>query len=346
MVDWFGPRRPSWRVLLLDGADRPLRQLDVSGGSVELVALSRLGGSGVLELPDRGGAIDWMSHRVQVVYDPGIDGAEAWPLATMLLSSPVERRRAGRSVFEVTLLPKLAVLDEDTVGSAFSLAAGTPIIDAVVALIESSGESRIAVTPSTAVLGSSLVWAAGTPKLTIVNDLLTAAGYWSLWVDGGGLFRVEPYLLPSERPVAFEFAAGPQSIHQPDWSREQNLSSVPNRFVVVGTGSEDEPALVGVATNEDPLSPFSFQARGRWVTRVEEGAEGEDQAAFDRLAQRRLLDAMSPVAKLIVKHALLPLEQNAVVGFRGLGRERVLATVQRMGFAIRGRVVDAEWREV
>lgn len=350
MVAWHGPRRPRWSFRLLDRSDWDLGELDgvsTEVGQVELRALSRLGGSGSLTIADRGQAIDWMTHRVQAIYDPGISGAAAWPVATMLLSSPIERHTEAGREFEVGLLPKTAVVDEDSVESMYSLAAGTPIIATVVQLIQSTGESRIAVTPSGATLSNAQVWEAGTSKLTIVNDLLTAAGYWSLWCDGGGQFRVEPYRLPSERAVAFDFAAGTTSIHRPTWSREQDHSSVPNRFVVIGQGSDEAPPLVGVAENDDPASPYSFQARGRWITATEEGVEGDSQTVFDLLARRRLLDAMSPVAKLDVEHAIVPLEPNQLVLFRpSVGAPR-LATIQGMtiGFGYDAHCA-AEWREI
>lgn len=348
MTDWHGPRKPRWRFRLLDRADQELGLLDgVKGGSVDTVALSRLGGSGSLTIDERGQDIDWMSHRVQCVYDPGIPGVEAWPLATMMFTSPRMAKTPTHVTFEVTLLSKMAVIDEDTTEAVFSLDAGTPIIPAVVSLIQSAGETRISATPSDATLSNPLVWEAGESKLTIINDLLDAAGYWSLWCDGSGQFRVEPYRLPSERPVSFDFTAGPKAIHRASWVREQDLASVPNRFLVIGQGSDEEPPLVGIATNEDPESPFSYQSRGRWITAKDEGVEGDSQEVFDLLAQRRLLDAMSPVGKLAVEHALVPLDPNQVVRFQPRGYPARRATVQSMkvsfGF---GAHVSAEWREI
>lgn len=347
MTAWYGPRRPRWMYQLLDNEDRPLGALDgVTGGSVEVVAQSRLGGSGSLALDERGQGIDWMRHRMQISYDPGIRGVVAWPIATMLFSSPKMRQQDTKRSYSVVLLSKMALIDEDKTEATFSLAAGAKIIDTVVSLIQSTGESKIAVTASTAVLRNPLVWKAGTPKLTIINDLLAAAGYWSLWCDGAGQFRVEPYLLPSARPVAFEFASGSASIHRPVWEREQDLSSVPNKFLVIGQGSDEKPPLVGVALNENPDSPYSFQSRGgRWITRTEEGVEGESQAVFDQLAQRKLLDAMSPVAKLAVEHAIVPLEPDQLVSFRARGHA-ARATIQRMSYEFEFDAhCKAEWRE-
>lgn len=349
MVAWHGPRSPAWLFERLDSEDRPLGALDgVTGGRCEIRALSRLGGTASLVLDDRNVGIDWQRDRVRVTYDPGIPGVQAWPVFTGLFTSPtVTHLGGGRTVYEVDLLTKMAVIDEDTVEATYSLPAGTPVIATVAGLIRSAGEDRIAVTPSDAVLGAALVWDAGTSKLTIVNDLLAVAGYWSLWCDGSGQYRVEPYLDPASRPVAHTFRHGATAFYAPEWSRTQDMSSVPNRFVVVGQGDEETEPLVGVATNENPDSPFSFQARGRWVTRTEEGVEGDSQQVFDQLAERRLLDAMGPVARLVLRHAVVPVDQNALVAFDPAEGAARLATVQSMSVDFRfDALVDAEWREV
>lgn len=343
----IGPRAPRWKLWLLDSTDTPLRLLDgVSGGGVETKALSRLGGSGTLQLDERGQDVDWMSHRVQAVYDPGITGVAAWPVATMMLSSPTLTRHDGRTSYEVSLLPKMQVIDEDASASAVSLAAGTNIISTVVNLIQSTGENRISATPSDRVLANPQTWDAGTSTLTIINDLLAAAGYWSLWCDGSGLFRVEPYLSPSDRPVRRTFTAGEAAIHKSDWSREQDLSSVPNQFIVIGQGTDGAAPLVGTAKNQDPDSPFSFQSRGRWITRVQEGVEVADQTVADSLAARGLLNGMTPVGKLSVVHAPVPLNPNDRVAFRPptLSAD---ATVMSMSLDFTfDAQVSAEWREI
>ncbi|MCE0510840.1 hypothetical protein LVJ59_17465 [Microbacterium sp. KKR3/1] len=245
------------------------------------------------------------------------------------------------------MLTKMNVVSEDTVEDRYSLPAGTEIIPAVVEVIESSGEVRIAVTESASVLPSALTWEAGTSKLTIINDLLQAAGYWSLWCDGSGLFRVEPYVDPASRPVSFEFKHGEASVHFPDWSSEQDNTSVPNRFIAVGQGDEDAPPLVGVATNEDPESQYSYQARGRWITAKDEGVEAESQSVIDQYAARRLRDAMTPVSRLTVTHAMLALNPNDLVAFIPEDGRRRLATVQRMTCSFSFDTdIQAEWREV
>ena len=334
-----------WTFELLDSQDRPIDdRLDgVTGGSAEVVAQSALGGSGSLTLDHRRD-IDWMSHRVRAIFHTA---DSSWPFGTYLLSSPAENHTAFGVTYSVGLLTKMNVVSEDTVEDRYSLPEGTQVVPTVLALIESTGETRVAVTDSDSVLTSGLTWEAGTSKLKIINDLLQSAGYWSLWCDGSGQFRVEPYTDPASRPVAFEFEHGERSLHFPDWGRAQDHTSVPNRFVAVGQGDEESAPLVGVATNEDPTSPYSFQARGRWITATEEGVEGETQAVFDQRAARRLRDAMSPVARMTVDHAMIPLEPNAMVSFTPEDGVRRLATVQRMSVDFSFDTdVQAEWREV
>lgn len=339
-------RSPRWRCELLDETDAPIGRLDgIEGGNIELAALGRLGASGSLTLLDRGQRIDWMSHRVRFSYDPGVRGVAPWNVAVMLLTSPTARHKAGHRIWEVELLSKLGVLDEDTVDTTYSLAEGAEIIPAVLALIESSGETRYTVTPSTSKLKSQQVWEAGTPKLTIINNLLEAAGYWSLWCDGSGQLRVEPYVPPAERSPAWEFRQGAASIHLPEWGREQDLAAVPNKFIVAAAGDEDDPGIIGIAKNEKPDSPFSYQARGRWITETEQGVEVEDQAAADQLAARRLADRMAPVAKITATHLPVPLNPNDVIVFEDSGYEaRATVLTMRMDLTA-DTLCSAEWRE-
>lgn len=347
MSDLYGlPRDPTWIFDLLDRDDNTLRRLEPLGGDVELKALSRLGGSATLQLDSRAGAIDWLSHRVRITYDPGIPGVESWPIATMMFTSPNESHfDGGDVVYDVTLLTKLAIIDEDASEASVSFAEGTPIIPAVVNLIRATGEQRIAVTPSAATLRSQIVFDPAESTLTIVNKLLEAAGYWSLWCDGSGQFRIEPYVEIDSRPVAYKFDSG-LSIISPEWERTQDMSSVPNRFIVVGQGTDEEPPLVGVAQNDDPDSPFSVQNRGRVIAARDEGDDAADQAIITALAQRRLLDLMRPVAKIEAEHAIIPIVPNDLIEFRGEDDVLRRATVQgfKMSFEFDAQC-SAEWRE-
>lgn len=348
---WTLARTPSWSFTLLDAQDRPLGNIShaVRGGRCEMAYFERLGGSAEVELSDRGDRIDFMRHRLAVTYDPGVAGLDPLPIGVYTFASPkLNRLAAAARRWTVAMYPKTDIIDTDSFAESFSLAAGTPIIPAVVSIIQSSNETRIAVTPSDATLTTPQVWEAGISKLTIINDLLTSAGYGSLWCDGSGQFRVEPYIEPGARPVLRTFAAGDWSIHYPEWSREQELSNVPNRVVVVAEGTDDQPCIVGVAENWNSDSPFSIPSRdGRVITRREEVSDISSQGEADALAQRYLIGGMSPVATLEVTHGIVPLNPGDAISFESEGEPVRRATVQRMEMEFRdGSQCRATWREV
>lgn len=349
MVDWHKARDTRWSYMHLNRHDEPIGLLDgVTGAKVRIVAQSPLGGSGEMTLTECGQDIDWMRDRVQIIYDPGIPGVEPWPVATFMFTSPTVRHTSLTTSYAVTLTTKVAVIDSATVPAGFSIPAGTNAVDAVVQLIQSTGETRIAVTPSDAVTTNMIVFDEGATKREVINKLLTeVAGYWSLWCDGSGQFRVEPYLDPALRPVAFEFKAGPTSVHRPAYEREFNASAVPNVFRVYCEGDEENPPIVGEYVNEDPDSPYSLPSRGFEVSQPPERVEVATVQEANDLARRRLLDQMAPVARLKAEHALVPLEPNQVVRFTPSRGPAVLATVQSMAFdCVMNGHVSAEWREV
>lgn len=337
-------RTPVWEFQLLDHDDTPLGRLDgVTGGSGEVVAQAPLGGSASLSL-DSVTVIDWMRHRVQAFY---VNGDTRWPMGTWLFTSPVETHTEFGVEWSVDLLTKMSVVDEDAVDGRYSLPAGTPIIPAVVALLASTGETRMAVTESGKTLASDYTADPGTSKLTIINELLQAAGYWSLWCDPSGLFRIEPYVEPGSRAVAHHFQYGEDSLYLPGWEREQDTTKVPNKVVLTSDGDSEEEGLTGVATNTDPDSPYSFENRGdRWITYTDT-VEAADQTVIDQLAQRKLADLMDPVARFRVDHAVFPLLQNDLVHFTPEDGVTRRATVQRMSFDFTMDTdIRAEWREV
>lgn len=347
MADFWDskPRRARWLVDLLDENDVEIGAVSFLGGDAKIAAFAALGGSASLELTSNDiEDINLFRDRVRIAYDPGWGDDYVWPVGTYLFDSPKEQRGIAPSV-ELPLLTKLAVVDQDAVEESYSLPEGSNIVQAVSDLILSTGESRIALTESSEVTSSTLVFEAGTPKLSIINALLNSANYASLWCDGSGQFRVEPYVEPRSRPIAREFATGELSIHKPNWAREQDVLSIPNRVVVVASGSNDAPPIVGRAENTDPDSPYSIPSRGRVISRNEQVEDMSSQAAADSYAQRLLAGGMTPVSKLSVTHAIVPLNPNDLVRF--VTDEDRLATVSNMSFDLNyASQCVAEWREV
>ena len=152
-------------------------------------------------------------------------------------------------------------------------------------------------------------------------------------VAGSGAFQVRPYVPPAQRPLSWRFAEGEAAIHLPEWSREQDLAGIPNKVVLVSQGGDDKPALVGVARNVSLSSPASYPSRGRWVTRTETGVEASTQEVINQLAEKKLLEAQTAIAKIEIEHLPVPISTNDLVEFTSQG-VRTRATIQSIKYTL------------
>lgn len=316
---WKSPSRADgWRIELLNNRDVPRRELtNVTGGSLDWNIFRAIMSGGDLtfaEDPRTVEDIDWSSDRFKITYIVEIEGNRyEIPMGVYLAAGLRPKRSKQGAQWEATLLDKTTVLQQDKMERPFGLAAGANVTFWVRSILNYVNERRYAITDSDQTLRVGLAWKPGTPRLQIVNDLLNAINYFPLYADGDGVFRAEPYEAPNDRNLVWDFG-GSDSITSPSIDDDYDLHSVPNRYVVVTQESEDVPALIGVAENRDPSSPFSYQARGeRWITATDTGVEAANQEVADSLAARRLNDSSRPVIRQEVKHLPLPIRPNQSV---------------------------------
>lgn len=324
-------RQASYRVSVVGEDGQTKRVLPyVASGSVRLNSVSKLKASGEITIVDSTPPVS-LGDRVRVDYVH--DGGE-WALGVFWASTPTQHVHPTHTEWRIELLGALAFLDEDCVDAATSVPAGANVVDTVVAFIESTGAGRIVAVPNTSTLPGGLVWPAGTSKLRIVNDLLASINYWSVFVDATGAFMVLPYLHAVERGVAWRLREGENSLHSAAWEREQDTASVPNKVIVVSNPTTgDKPAIVGVATNENIDSPYSHQARGRWITHVEDNVEAASQEVADALAKRKLTSLSTPQASLRITHAPIPINVGQVVEFASQGYSK-LCVVREIEYSL------------
>lgn len=263
-----------------------------------------------------------------------IEGLGDTPLGVYLLNASPESWSGTGRTYDLVLHDKATVLDQDRVEETFTASSDEPILQIVAAVIASAGETIAVDGSDTRTLATPLVWEAGTSKLQIVNDLLTGPlGYFALSVDGAGNFRASPYVAPADRSTRYsmlndaegnrlrrELKDGAQSIYSPEWTRDRVSYNVPNKVIAVAAGSGDGPALIGIATNENPDSPYSYQKRGnRWIVaeplRVEVPdmtAEADPAAAtvafLEAAALRSLIARSSVQAAIEVECLPIPVD--------------------------------------
>ena len=314
MAELTGHREESFKAELLDLSDNVVGDLPGALddlGTLDFSVYATIRGSGNLSVLDAG--VDWLAHRVRVSY---VTGGTTSPLITGIPRAPLKRHTALGTTLDVELYDKTSILSEDSYGVSYGLAAGTQIIPAVADVIASTGEpaSSTVLAESAATLAAGMVWEAGVSKLKIINDLLSAAGYFAIYCDGLGRLRADPYTTPSSRPVEWDFEDG---LYLPTWTDDLDVFSVPNRYVCVGRTEGGVAALTSTATDVS-TGPYSYSSRGRWVTRTDTDVEAASQTVLDLIAQRRLFEAQQTTRTFEFTHPWLPFGPNSVVQFGGV----------------------------
>lgn len=343
-----GHRGESWRYDLLNLQDQTIGTLDgVTGASFEFSIASTIRSGGSLECRVNG--VDWLSVRIQPWYTMEAEGETlTWPIGVFIPASPGIQFSGEGNSRTIDLYDKLQILDQDRVETTYSVAPGVVVTTLIKGLLFGIGETRDAITPSTATVRSAMVWEADTSKLQIINDLLASINYFSLWVDGYGVFQGTPYQEPGKRGTAWVFEDDDQSIYSPDFFNDRDDFNVPNKVALVSTSTDTVAALTAVATNENPASPYSYNRRGRWITTTEKDIEVANQGTLNLMAQRRLAELSQVSSNFDISHALIPLNLNDAVKFvRSTEGISSVGVVQKMSFGTAvGEQVKTTIREV
>ena len=329
-----GHREESWRVNLLNNEDVLLTELlGVVGGEFSFNVNAAIRGAGSIEYS--GSPIDWNQHRLQPIYRAQAgDLVEEWPLGVFLVSTPSSQYSDGARTVSLEMYDKTKILEDDLIPASYRVAKGTNIITAVRAVLSLAGQTRTAFEETTLTVNTSMVWPAGTSRLRIINDLLESANYFSIWVDGDGVFRTSPYLSPGDRGMAWEFVDDEKSIYSPEFTHDFDTFDVPNKVIVTGQSDGDNAAPVAVA-EDNSSGPFSIPTRGRVISRYEEGQEAANQATLEAIAKRLLQTGQQVGSTYAIKHAPIPIELNSVVSFRrGAESINVATTLETISYSM------------
>lgn len=337
-------RVESFRAELLTRTEASLGDLDgVTGGQVQWNANATLAGGGTLEMDDTGQDINFSSDRIRLWWTVG---DEEWAMGVFVMAAPSTQYGSSVLSRSISLIDKITVIADDLLLQTLQVPAGANVIDAVVAQIRAAGEERIAATASDKVLSNAMAWAPGTSRLRVINDLLASAGYWSLWTDRTGLFRVDPYTSPADRPVTWEFKEGQTAIHSPEWEYELALWDATNTVVMVSQEDDNDEVWTAYAVDDNPDSPTSTVTMGRVLNPiVEENVEATSQADLQAQATRKLIDNSNVVGKMSVAHAAVPVWYNDGVRFTSQGTD-TKATITKMTLRLKpGSLIQAEWSQ-
>jgi hypothetical protein len=312
-----GNRSTKFYLDVLSNSDAPLYRLDgVTDGELDWIANAVVKGGGRISVRDVNQNVDWLNVHIRPVML--IEGLPSQNLGIFLVSEAPESYGNGRS-WDIKLLDNTTILDQDTINATYAIAAGQVVTDAIVTLLTGAGITNYAVTPSAATLAADVVWGVGTSKLRIINDLLAIINYFSLYSNFDGQMRGDPYILPANRPLFYEFLDDNKSIYIPEFNRDNDIWKIPNRVTLVGIGDGTTAALTSTVDNVNPASPYSQVTLGRVKGITETGIEAASQAILDSLAAKRLNELTSPTAGVEISHAPVPgLAVNQAARFRRL----------------------------
>lgn len=351
MSDWrtgYRTERTEYRLL---GTD--LRPAGILSG-VEACSLSgsvfsdvRWGGS----LTWSGGSVpDFSQYLVHPWYIvAGEDGVEeSFPLCPpcymktpTVAYSDLVPATVSVDLYDVTYRPAKRL----KLSGALSTAQGAVLTDTLAARMTAAGV-RYGITPSAKTLTAALNWDLGASELSVWNGLLGALGYWSAYASPDGVMQATPWVDPSQRPVAWSFAAGAVNILDPEYTVTRDDFDTPNRITGVARVTGDAAPLVTTVTLDsfNPASRYSFASRGYWVDADPlRDVDAVDTAALTAVLVQKLQALTSVGSTSSVVHAWVP---EVTLGSLVLN-EGVRNTVQKMSLKIAtGLQVKAEWAEV
>lgn len=329
-------------TLPYDPGDGSSLEAGLTSGSISYNLDSRITVGAQLSLINTHGLINWMSYRIRpwvIVNDI------KWNLGVFIPTSPDDDYDSDSVKQDVTLMGKTSILDADALDAILSIPAGDVVIPWVEQIIlDSTGESLTGITPSDKTLASPMTWPANTSKLDVINDLLGSIAYNNLWCDNDGLWRAEEWVDPASQVPTVKFEEGDISIHSPSFKVSQNTTGVPNKVICTTAGDDQNVGLVSVVTNEDPNSPYSYQARGGiWIAKVYDSVEAADQETLDKIAARNLKLNMTPPWYVDVEHATVPLEGRQVLQFTSNGIDRQVSVNEWVVTLTPGSLMTGKW---
>lgn len=299
-------RKIGFEYRLLDRNDNFKAMLNsVLSCRVDYKSLSSLKLSANLQLKE-GEAIDYLNDRMQpeVKFYHG-EKTIHFPLGILLLNSPARKDRDNAVYRQIECYSKLQILQEDKFGERYFIPAGANYTTAISQIITSSGETKINIVTAEAVLQTDKEYDIEMSKLEIINELLNEINYNLLRVDVNGYFISEPYVLPVDREIEYEYIDDELSVIVPEVTEELDLFNVPNVFVRY-LNNPERPPLRSVYINDNPDSITSTVSRGRNIVDIRSVEDIASQEALDELTRRDAFNASQVYGHVNFETAIMP----------------------------------------
>lgn len=329
-MDWTGARDSSFvfRRVKWPEWEEAEDFSQITGGSIELSALSSLKAAGTLSF--KGGTVPDDGDLVRIYY---VCNGEAHALATLFCD--VIEPTYTPSTVEGTLkcYSVLQVLSDDGPGRPYTVAAGTNAVALASDIAKSKG--LLTNNPTSGyVLKSDHTFKSEDSWLSVVNWLLDTAGYSSCAPGEDGLVQMNVYRDPNERDIAWAFSTGADSILYPSVTFTTDYRSAPN---VVALTYEGETATVWAESrNMDPASNSSIPNRKRRIMRREIVSElGGDTVEemtekLKAMSLSKLVSSSAEIQYASFKCAWVPVKPNDAIVLEGVADDDFKGAITNM----------------
>jgi len=233
-----------------------------------------------------------------------------FPLGVFLLSTPPRQTDSALIVTrQIDGYDLNQILVDWKTTDRMTIPAGTNYIVEVKSLLEAAGITDHNLTATTYTLPVDLDYAGGTSYLTIINDLMKAINYRTLWFDADGVAVALPWANPSTQPASYTYVDDSKSVIYPQVNQLLDLFAVPNVWVVV-VAQTDTAEIVSTYTNSNPNSPTSTVNRGREIVHYEQNLKAPLREALDQFAAQLAFTDSQVYETVVFPSAIMPFHED------------------------------------
>lgn len=216
------------------------------------------------------------------------EGWKEYPLGVFVLSSPSKRDSDYHVIRDVDAYDLSYVLDESTLVDPLLIPKGLSYLSVVESLLTSSGIRSWEITRTNQRTQRDLEFKEGTPKLDVINEILSQVGYTSLSFTSLGLATSIPVyeaLLMKPTHVYSDVRKG-NIIKGAKETKALDGNYNVYKFI---RSNEEQPPVSYVFVNNNPEDPLSVQNLGREVVYTEVVTDVAEEGA---LKSKALMKAM------------------------------------------------------
>ena len=267
------------------------------------------------------GALDLGADLVRVWLDATFpDGStESVALGTFLASTTSRAYDGMASTVDVKLTGRLSELSSTQFAQPFYLPSGTNLVSYAAQIARSCGLA-VDADPSDYVSAEALYYGIQSgeqeassdsqTKLAVINDLLDRAGFDSARTDPYGTVLMRRSQGVADRAPSWDFVEGRNARFLRSVTDKRDTTGVANVVYAVYTGAAEEGGeqvtTIGVATDDDPSSPWSTASLGREIVARYDYGEYATQTAADAKAAELLASTRSVLRKVTMSHVYAP----------------------------------------